>query len=154
MEKHEMIHEPVHEPVHESGAQVMQPKTDLVQQETQPNPIPVQTVLVHAPTILPPNQWSRGICDCCGEFSICCYTCCCGWCAMIDVAKYAEKSCPCAWGCFCAFFYAFLRESLREMHNIPGSFAEDCVICIFCFSCMMCQMRHEIEYGAHKVTGF
>ena len=77
---------------------------------------------------------------------------------MIDVAKYAGKSCPCHMGhvleVALVHFYAFLRESLREMHNIPGSFAEDCVICIFCFSCMMCQMRNEIEYGAHKVTGF
>ena len=137
----------------ESGPQVTQPQTDLVQ-DTQPNTIPVQTVLVHAPHIVPPNQWSRGLFGCFGECVFCCHTWFCACCAMMDVARYVGKSCPCVWGCYGAFCYAFLRKSLREMHNIPGSFAEDCLICTFCFSCMMCQMVNEIHYGVHKVTGF
>ena len=78
---------------------------------------------------------------------------CCGCCyAITNVSGYVGKN-SCLWcSCGCPFS-AFLRQSLRKKHKIPGTCAKDCGICLFCFPCMLCQMVSEIEYGQHKVTG-
>ena len=84
--------------------------------------------------------------------------CCCPCCTASEVAVYTNQQYSicwcCATCCFGPLFYALLRNSLREMHKIPGSFAEDLLYSVFCFVCVNYQMYSEIHYGRYKVTGF
>ena len=143
------------------------------------SPQQVETVMIQAP-MSTENQWSRGICGSCGacghnecfgkcldcvddlECEACAKVCCvcmfiayfcCGCCAAVhDVSGYVGEFSS-LW-CCCGYpFAAFLRQSLRKKHNIPGTCAKDCGICFFCFPCMLCQMVAEIKYGQHKDTG-
>ena len=113
----------------------------------------------------PHRQWSSNICDCCIDFSTCCYAFACPCCAFVKISKHTlqdeEPGCcgncgKCCSGCsrgLCcclmpgsAFLRAPYRKQLRVRHNLPAKPCNDCCTVFWCPCCSLAQELREIEY--------
>ncbi|XP_043953426.1 cornifelin homolog A-like isoform X2 [Gambusia affinis] len=101
------------------------------------------------------KQWSSGICDCCQDSALCCYTCWCFPCFACQTAKEAGE-CLClplldAFGLIPPMATS-LRASIRHRYGIEGSVCSDCVYASFCGPCTWCQISREIKTRQNPVV--
>ncbi|XP_054795336.1 protein PLANT CADMIUM RESISTANCE 2-like isoform X2 [Prosopis cineraria] len=107
------------------------------------------------------SSWSFGFCGCCSDCGTCCLTI---WCARVTFGRIAEivdrgtTSC-CVQGIIfyilggftqCVSCYACIyRPKIRNVYNIEGNEACDCLVSCFCPHMSLCQ-----EYRELKARGF
>ncbi|KAM9312398.1 cornifelin homolog [Gastrophryne carolinensis] len=128
-------------------------------------PVAVQpTAVQHTTlTVVQPNGWSSGICDCCDDMGICC---CAFWCfpcfecrTVSDFGEclclpLLEMSCAGYAGCspYCPPVSMAMRAAVRERYRIQGTICDDCCLVCCCLSCTWCQMAREIKKRKQPVS--
>ncbi|KXJ19586.1 protein PLANT CADMIUM RESISTANCE 10 [Exaiptasia diaphana] len=99
------------------------------------------------------SAWSSGICGCFEDMSICATS---YFCPCIVAGKNAEAmgescllyGCLSTMGCVGIFFGAKIRERVRQIYAIEGSFGHDCLMHWFCPVCAYAQEAREIKSRA------
>ncbi|KAL1325805.1 hypothetical protein AAHE18_13G186100 [Arachis hypogaea] len=109
-----------------------------------------------APPPPPPGAWSTGLCDCCKEPGICCFTLCCpcftfGW-----NAEIIDRGRPCILfyvigqlGCVCLYSHIY-RNKLRGMYGLKETPCKDCCVHCWCGYCALCQEYRELKHRGWK----
>eukprot|EP00163_Fabomonas_tropica_P028403 TRINITY_DN576_c0_g1_i2.p1 TRINITY_DN576_c0_g1~~TRINITY_DN576_c0_g1_i2.p1 ORF type:complete len:174 (+),score=24.59 TRINITY_DN576_c0_g1_i2:29-523(+) len=138
-----------HEPYAHHGHHVdhhQQPAVGYQQMPAQPVYAPAGGVILahHA-------EWHNGLFGCYDDMETCCYSLCCGPCALASAKSKTDHSpwypnCLLATCCGC-FLGCFWRSDIRERNNIHGDTCSDIMAWCCCTFCSVAQMLDQAKHS-------
>lgn len=99
------------------------------------------------------QEWSTGLCGCCDDCGICCFTVFCPCCQYGKNYEAVHGSGCCSQGfvwCILAGCYLSccvhtgLRKDVRQRYNIPEG-SNDCCTVFWCGPCAVCQEARQLK---------
>jgi len=119
-----------------------------------------QALNIQKPAHAEPQEWETGLCACCSDCKVCCFT---AFCPCIQYGRVYEKvhKSGCVSQCVLFSFLAYfglsclihkeLRHDIRHKHNIKKG-CNDCLVVCFCPSCALCQEARELKHHEYKAN--
>ncbi|XP_076934290.1 protein PLANT CADMIUM RESISTANCE 2-like [Bidens hawaiensis] len=116
-----------------------------------------------ASILIPPSQWSTGLCGCCSDVSTCCLT---YWCPCVTFGRSAEIVDMGATTCELqgilyfimsasqfAWVYGWIyRFKMRQRYMLPEEPCNDCLVHCCCHACALCQEYRELKHRGFNMS--